>query len=203
MKRAGARCAGRKAGDEACRALAIPTTSGFYLNRKISSAGNFCSFFYSREMASETVFNAAVGLCGMQRTPPTDPKVLVSEPYAPLDHLLRFPPSKIGRVPATVDRKALKVAGRSGAAIFRGQVESFCDRFGGFCKRRENAANPRRRAGVRVRSDAETAGLRTRSLSAAFAAGCDAFDAKPIQFERLLATLRRLGRAAGDSAERS
>jgi len=27
----------------------------------------------------------------------------------------------------------------------------------------------------------------------AFAAGCDEFDAKPIQFERLLATLRRLG----------
>ena len=27
----------------------------------------------------------------------------------------------------------------------------------------------------------------------AFAAGCDAFDAKPIQFERLLATPRRLG----------
>jgi len=27
----------------------------------------------------------------------------------------------------------------------------------------------------------------------AFASGCDAFDAKPIQFERLLATLRRLG----------
>jgi CheY-like chemotaxis protein len=37
------------------------------------------------------------------------------------------------------------------------------------------------------------------SLSAAFAAGCDAFDAKPIQFERLLATLRRLGRAARDT----
>ena len=37
----------------------------------------------------------------------------------------------------------------------------------------------------------------------AFAAGCDAFDAKPIQFERLLATLRRLGRAAGDGAGRS
>jgi two-component system cell cycle response regulator DivK len=37
----------------------------------------------------------------------------------------------------------------------------------------------------------------------AFAAGCDAFDAKPIQFERLLATLRRLGRTAGDGAGRS
>jgi two-component system, cell cycle response regulator DivK len=37
----------------------------------------------------------------------------------------------------------------------------------------------------------------------AFAAGCDAFDAKPIQFERLLATLRRLGRAASDGAGRS
>jgi CheY-like chemotaxis protein len=49
----------------------------------------------------------------------------------------------------------------------------------------------------------ETAGLKTRSLSAAFAAGCDAFDAKPIQFERLLATLRRLGQAAGDGGGRS
>jgi two-component system, cell cycle response regulator DivK len=29
----------------------------------------------------------------------------------------------------------------------------------------------------------------------AFAAGCDEFDAKPIQFERLLATLRRLGKS--------
>jgi two-component system cell cycle response regulator DivK len=37
----------------------------------------------------------------------------------------------------------------------------------------------------------------------AFAAGCDAFDAKPIQFERLLATLRRLGQAAGDGGGRS
>ena len=34
----------------------------------------------------------------------------------------------------------------------------------------------------------------------AFAAGCDAFDAKPIQFERLLATLRRLGGVASDAA---
>jgi len=34
----------------------------------------------------------------------------------------------------------------------------------------------------------------------AFAAGCDEFDAKPIQFERLLETLRRLGRAARDGA---
>jgi two-component system cell cycle response regulator DivK len=37
----------------------------------------------------------------------------------------------------------------------------------------------------------------------AFAAGCDAFDGKPIQFERLLAILRRLGRAASDGAGRS
>jgi CheY-like chemotaxis protein len=34
----------------------------------------------------------------------------------------------------------------------------------------------------------------------AFAAGCDEFDAKPIQFERLLETLRRLGRATRDGA---
>jgi hypothetical protein len=33
-------------------------------------------------MASERVFNAAVRLCGMQRTPQVIPIVLVSEPYA-------------------------------------------------------------------------------------------------------------------------
>jgi hypothetical protein len=96
-----------------------------------------------------------------------------------------------------VDRKALKVAGRSGAPSSAAKLNHSAIDLGGSVREERMPRIHRRRAGVRagtvgdVRSDAETAGLRTRSLSAAFAAGCDAFDAKPIQFERLLATLRR------------
>src|SRR5262249_23593747 len=51
MKRAGARCAGCKAGDEACRPLAQPATqplveAKFYLNRKISSHREFLARFF-------------------------------------------------------------------------------------------------------------------------------------------------------------
>ena len=54
----------------------------------------------------------------------------------------------------------------------------------------------------RLKSNPQTRDIPVIALSAhalagererAFAAGCDEFDAKPIQFERLLATLRRLG----------
>lgn len=67
-------------------------------------------------------------------------------------------------------------------------------------------------AARRLKSEPQTRDIPIVALSAhaligerekAFAAGCDAFDAKPIQFERLLATLRRLGRAASDGAGRS
>ena len=54
----------------------------------------------------------------------------------------------------------------------------------------------------RLKSNPQTRDIPVIALSAhalagererAFGAGCDEFDAKPIQFERLLATLRRLG----------
>jgi len=56
----------------------------------------------------------------------------------------------------------------------------------------------------RLKSKPETRNIPVIALSAhalsgerekAFAAGCDEFDTKPIEFERLLATLRRLGAA--------
>jgi CheY-like chemotaxis protein len=58
-------------------------------------------------------------------------------------------------------------------------------------------------AARRLKSEPQTRDIPIIALSAhalagererAFAAGCDAFDSKPIHFERLLETLRRLGR---------
>jgi two-component system cell cycle response regulator DivK len=60
-------------------------------------------------------------------------------------------------------------------------------------------------AARRLKSEPQTRDIPIIALSAhalagererAFAAGCDAFDSKPIHFERLLETLRRLGRVA-------
>jgi hypothetical protein len=70
MKRAGARCAGRKAGDEACRPLAQTSPqplveTKFYLNRKISSAREFLLVFLFPGKWHRNLWR----LCGMQRTP--------------------------------------------------------------------------------------------------------------------------------------